>query len=130
MEWLYVLAAVLVVLMLVVLFTGRGASSGTVDEIPLPRGLSAANQPATGAWPTAEQLTQLRFTTAFRGYSREEVDVLIEEIIDLLRHHQDRPGPQAQQQLAARVADARFAVVLRGYRMEEVDAALAHFTDH
>lgn len=133
MQWLYVVAVVLVVLMVVILFTGRGASSGTTDEHPPPPHRRADfTGPATPgasrqtAAPTADQLLDLRFSRAVRGYAPDDVDNLIDEVIEDLRQ---RGGSPLSGPTAARVRDARFPVVVRGYRMEEVDAALAAWTE-
>ncbi|MDO5493054.1 MAG: DivIVA domain-containing protein [Nesterenkonia sp.] len=122
MEWLYVVAVVLVGLIVMVLVTGRGASAGTEDEIPGPP------RPLPHRAASPEALRDVRFTRAPRGYSPEAVDDLLDEVVAAMRSSGSRaPGPP-KGSAGELVRGARFPVTLGGYRMDEVDTVLAGLT--
>ena len=78
-------------------------------DLPLDRGF------------TAQELRDVRFETALRGYDPGPVDAHLEEWIQWLGPLEDA-GVETPSRPAA---DVTFPVVLRGYRMEQVDELLA-----
>jgi DivIVA domain-containing protein len=78
MMWLFAVIAVLVMGAAAVVALGRGGSMAEVyDDRPDSR------VPADGPL-TADDLREVRFTTAIRGYRMSEVDALLDRLTDEL----------------------------------------------
>jgi DivIVA domain-containing protein len=80
--------AVVVVAVVAVVATGRG---GALDEAYDDR--RDVRVQADGPL-TAEDLAEVRFTTAFRGYRTSEVDALLDRLMVEMKARPPQPGPQ------------------------------------
>jgi DivIVA domain-containing protein len=82
--WLFAVVAVAVMGVAAVVATGRGGSM--TQALPdRPDVVLAGEGPLTG-----EELREVRFTTAIRGYRMEEVDKLLERLAAQLEQHPPR----------------------------------------
>ena len=93
MTWLFAVVVVAVIAAVAVVATGRGgAMSEAYDDRRDVR--VQADGPLT-----AEDLAEVRFTTAFRGYRTSEVDALLDRLVGEMQaraHHPEPPdGPTA-----------------------------------
>ena len=86
MTWLFAVVAVAVMGVAAVVATGRGGSMREVlpdrPDVLLP----------TDGPLTAQELREVRFTTAFRGYRMEEVDALLDRLVAELEQRPPDPG--------------------------------------
>lgn len=86
MTWLFAFVVVAVMGAAALVATGRGTSLR--QELPdRPDVVVATDRPLT-----AEDLREARFTTAFRGYRMEEVDMLLDRLVTELE--QRPPAPE------------------------------------
>jgi DivIVA domain-containing protein len=75
MTWLFAVVAVAVMGVAAVVATGRGGSMREVHP-DRPDVLVDADRPLT-----AQDLVDVRFSTAFRGYRMEEVDAVMDRLV-------------------------------------------------
>jgi DivIVA domain-containing protein len=84
--WLFAVVVVAVIAVVAVVATGRGgAMSEAYDDRRDVR--VQADGPLT-----PEDLANVRFTTAFRGYRTSEVDALLDRLMTELREHTHEVG--------------------------------------
>ena len=88
MTWFFAALLVLAMGVVAVVATGRGGELAEAQadrpELTLPAGRALQ----------AEDLEELRFTTALRGYRMAEVDALLERLAAELRTRADDEGPR------------------------------------
>jgi DivIVA domain-containing protein len=85
--WLFAVVVVAVIAAVAVVATGRGgAMSEAYDDRRDVR--VQADGPLT-----AEDLAEVRFTTAFRGYRTSEVDALLDRLVSEMRTRAQPPEP-------------------------------------
>lgn len=87
MTWFF--AVLIVLLMGAVAVVAVGAGGSMSDAYPDRRDVRV---PAEGPL-TGEDLREVRFTTAFRGYRMSEVDALLERLADQLGAGSGDPAP-------------------------------------
>lgn len=122
MIWLFIIAAV-VVGVVVVLLTGRwqGASAPR-EESPAGRASPTERllEQSADAGVSGKDLLQVRFDAAIRGYRQAQVD----DLIDSLAQKMVSADPAVHGQITADLQQVQFDVTAGGYRMEQVDALL------
>lgn len=122
MIWLYTIAAIAVGVV-VVLLTGRwqGAQAPR-EESPAGRASPAQRllEQITDEGISGEDLLQVRFDPAVRGYSKAQVD----ELISALARKMVAAHAADHALLAVDLQQAQFDLAAGGYRMEQVDALL------
>lgn len=91
MLWVWGIVIVVVIGVVVVVAVGRGDAMGEVyDDRP-------DSTIPTGRALTADDLRDLRFSTAVRGYRMDEVDALLARVqADLLGREQREPSPTVE----------------------------------
>ena len=87
MTWLFAVVVVAVIAAVAIVATGRG---GAMSEVYDDR--RDVRVQADGPL-TAEDLAEVRFTTAFRGYRTSEVDALLDRLAGELRARAEQPAP-------------------------------------
>ena len=86
MTWLFAVVVVAVIAVVAVVATGRG---GAMSEVYDDR--RDVRVQADGPL-TADDLTDVRFTTAFRGYRTSEVDALLDRLVSEMRARSPEPA--------------------------------------
>ena len=103
MTWVFAVVVVAVLAVVAVVATGRGGElAPAYDDRPDVR--VQADGPLT-----AEDLAEVRFTTALRGYRTSEVDALIERLVGELQARSQvtvRPDAPVDAEPAVRADDA------------------------
>lgn len=122
MIWLYIIAAV-VVGVVVILLAGRwqGAAAPR-EESPAGRTspIERLLEQATDEGISGKDLRQVRFESAVGGYRQAQVD----DLIDTLARKLAAAQPADEALIAAQLQQVQFDRAAGGYRMEQVDALL------
>ena len=88
MTWFFAVVVVAVIAVVAVVATGRGG-----ELAPVYDDRRDVRVQADGPL-TADDLEQVRFTTAFRGYRTSEVDALLDRLMTEMRARPPQPDPE------------------------------------